>query len=442
VKNPKTPKDNQAPYGQKERPITATEIRMRQEDQRERRGCGDPNCLQCYPKDGSMGDYRRGGKDDMPNYTFLSEDNFLSFARFVTEAVSDAKKSPPSSLPKSLTEAEKAVSEHILTLSPDLDWSSVVGNEAAHQALREAVEDPIKHAELYAHYAMKTLKGVLLYGPPGCGKTLFGKVAASIIAKLHGKDAKMLSINGASLQSPWVGETEGKIKAFFTYAREYKKHYKMPLTIFIDEADAILPSRVRGMPWAIANVSTFLAEMDGLEESGAFVILATNRPEVIDEALLRDGRCDRKIKIERPSFESAKIILQNHVQTAPLQHTYHHDQLVDQTLDYFLLPDHVLMEMVQIQANGTETLHKLTLAHIMSGAMLVGLVNRAKGIAFRRDLKNQTITGIGLADLREAVDEIVKENKSLSHAYAVREYIEAVGIAEGSFETTRTGTLQ
>jgi SpoVK/Ycf46/Vps4 family AAA+-type ATPase len=196
------------------------------------------------------------------------------------------------------------------------------------------------------------------------------------------------------------------------------------------------------MPWAIANVSTFLAEMDGLEESGAFVILATNRPEVIDEALLRDGRCDRKIKIERPSFESAKIILRNHIQTAPLQHTYHHDQLVDQTIDYFLLPDHVLMDMVQLQANGMETLHKLTLAHIMSGAMLVGLVNRAKGIAFRRDLKNQTITGIGLADLREAVDEIVKENKGLSHAYAVREYIEAVGTAEGSFETTRTGTLQ
>ena len=209
----------------------------------------------------------------------------------------------PSAADIAYNSAREAVEDFIYPVSSSIDWSDVIGNDEAKQALLEAVEARVRNADLYSFYGMAAPRGCLLWGPPGCGKTMFAKAAASALAKLHGNDSEMLLVNGTSLQSMWVGETEKKIRAFFEFARAYRAKHGRSLVIFIDEADAILPSRNGSVArFEISNVSTFLAEMDGLKENAAYVILATNRPEAIDEAILRDGRVSHKVKVERPTF--------------------------------------------------------------------------------------------------------------------------------------------
>src|SRR5204863_180748 len=157
-----------------------------------------------------------------------------------------------------------------------------VGNEAALEQLRDAIQAPVKHKELYQAYGMKMPKGALLSGPPGCGKTMFARAAASEMKRLYGEATEFISLSGSELQSMFIGETEARIKAIFTYAREYKAHHGHPLLVFMDEAEVLLPDRTgrirRVASWEESQVATFLAEMDGMQESGAFVLLATNRP--------------------------------------------------------------------------------------------------------------------------------------------------------------------
>lgn len=297
----------------------------------------------------------------------------------------------------------------------------VIGNEAAHTALREALEAH-KHRRLYEYYNMKPCKGVLLWGPPGCGKTMFGKLAANLVRQQSTAANEFMLINATELQSMWVGETEKTIRAIFAYAREYEKTHGVPLVIFIDEADAVFPPRETAMRFEISNVSTFLSMLDGVAgSSGAFLILATNRPEHIDEALLRDGRIDRKIKVERPNLEAANTILFRALTGLPLQTGYHPGHVID----YLVHPQHVVAPVKPVFPNGETREHTFTLAHLISGAMIVGLVNRAKGIAFRRDLEERSLTGISLADFKQAVDELLHENRGLNHSYAFNEYVEA-----------------
>src|SRR5690606_17531596 len=157
-------------------------------------------------------------------------------------------------------------------------------------------------------------KGAMLSGPPGCGKTMFAKAAAAEMKRLYGEEVEFISISGSSLQSMFIGETEARISAIFTFAREYRAYRGHPLLVFMDEADVLLPDRTgrvrRVASWEESQVATFLAEMDGMQESGAFVLLATNRPEVIDQAVLRDGRCDFKIVVKRPTRDALQIILE------------------------------------------------------------------------------------------------------------------------------------
>lgn len=393
------------------------------------KGCGDPGCEICMPKDGKPGDGRLGGRggterdrsyDDIRRAmerTFFVEFNFDGSA-----TVSSGKGES-----SAYRAARQKVEKYLLTAELDIAWNDVIGNEAARTALIEAIEAPKLHADLYAHYGQRPLKGVLLHGPPGCGKTMFAKAAASVIGKLYGKQAELIKINGPEIQSPYVGVTEQTIREIFAFARIYAKEKGHPLTIFIDEADAILPSRDgRTASYQASNVAAFLAEMDGLESSGAFVILATNRPEAIDAALLRDGRCDRKIKVERPSREAARRILFRGLAVAPIAGGY--DQLeavTDVALAAFYSPDRVLGS-VRIGRGKDAEDHPMHLHRIVNGAMLVGLVERAKGIAFRRDLAAGVRSGIGPADLVAAIDEIERENKGLDHSHALPEFIESI----------------
>lgn len=201
----------------------------------------------------------------------------------------------PKGPPSSYTAARGAV-EKWLSTAPDQSFDDIAGNDEALEQLRDAVRAPVEHAELYKAYGMKMPKGAVLFGPPGCGKTMFARAAASEMRKLYGDKVEFICLAGSEIQSGYVGVTQKSIKALFTFAREYKAYHGHPLLIFIDEADAILPDRTgrarRVAPWEENQVATFLAEMDGVHESGAFVLLATNRVNVIDHPRARHrGPC-------------------------------------------------------------------------------------------------------------------------------------------------------
>lgn len=389
-------------------------------------GCGNPACEICMPKDGKRGGGRFGGNSDPKDFAAFArkrmEEAFAaSFNGITFEIVGSGGGAKPSGESAAYRQAKEKVEKYILATAHDLQWDDVVGNEAARTALVEAIEAPMKHAELYRHYGQKPLKGVMLHGPPGCGKTMFGKAAASVIGRLHDQKALLIKINGPEIQSPYVGVTEQIIRDIFAFARIYAKEKGHPLTIFIDEADAILPSRSgRIAGFEMSNVATFLAEMDGLEGSGAFVILATNRPEAIDAALLRDGRCDRKIKVERPSREAARVILSKGLGAAPIAGDL--DSLVAGALQHFYSRDHVLGSFRIGRGKDAED-HAFHLHRIVNGAMLVGLVERAKAIAFRRDLAAGAPSGLGLDDMKAAIDAVLEENRGMDHGYAMQEFL-------------------
>ncbi|MEN5084314.1 AAA family ATPase [Bosea sp. TWI1241] len=391
-------------------------------------GC---TCELCRPQSSTRGG-GDGGSDRRSSYEEfrrsmlreISRSAGISFELAISREGSDGQSAESAAY----RAARKQVEKYLLTAELDVAWDDVVGNEAARAALVEAIEAPRLHAELYAHYGQRPLKGVLLYGPPGCGKTMFARAAASVIGRLHGKAAELVKINGPEIQSPYVGVTEQTIRDIFAFARLYAKEKGHPLTIFIDEADAILPARDgRSAPWHASNVAAFLAEMDGLEASGAFVILATNRPDAIDAALLRDGRCDRKIRVERPTREAARQILSRGFAGAPLAGGQDElEAVTDAALAAFYSPSRVLGN-VRTGRGKDASDYPLHLARIVNGAMLVGIVERAKGIAFRRDLAAGVRTGIAPADVVAAVDEVERENKGLDHSHAVMEFIQTIG---------------
>lgn len=385
-------------------------------------GCGDPNCDMCNPKDG-LGGKAPGGsgssRDRSATYEYLR--SAMDSMAFASTAYTNSASERRNEGDRAYGEAREKVKDYLLETSHTTNWDDVVGNEKARTALLEAIEHPVKHADLYQFYGMKLSKGVMLYGPPGCGKTMFGKAAASAMARMHGKSVELLVINGPSIQSPWVGKTEETIRDIFGYAREYKRKHGHQLVIFIDEADAILKSRTGTPMWNASNVATFLTEMDGMENSGAFVILATNRPEELDEALLRDGRCDRKIKVERPDYLGSISMLSKAISGMPT--TENTSTLAATVVDYLVSPKHILDTLTNTE---TSEHYHFTLSHIVSGAMVVGLANRAKGIAFRRDMETGERSGVTLADFTSAVDEVVEENKGIPHAYAMLEFLRSL----------------
>lgn len=442
-------------------------------------GCGDRDCPICMPKDGRGS----GGLDGRPggsNPARMNAVRSISFDDFTRESLreltrqialgpvemvfemsrdggirsaSSTSTDPQGAAKRAEKKAREPVERYLLKTGLQVAWDDVVGNETARQHLVEAIEDPIRHRELYAHYGKKATKGVLLFGPPGCGKTMFGKAAASVLAEIHGrKDGEpvLLSLKGPEIQSPYVGVTEEIIRQVFAYARAYQDLHGHPLVIFIDEADAILPSRDgsggrRALPWEESNVATFLTEMDGLEASGALVILATNRPEAIDAAILRDGRIDRKVKVERPNRTAAAMIIQRALLMVPIApdtvlelggtephpgidgatgkpdamtpEEWARSELAIAAADAVFSAEQVIAPLATDQGSAA-----LRLSDIVNGAMLVGIVEQAKGNAFRRDLaQGGTPTGLTRADFELAVHAVVEQNRGLNHVHALIE---------------------
>jgi len=326
-------------------------------------------------------------------------------------------------LPKS--EVEELVLEEV----PDINYGDIGGLDSQIEAIQDAVELPFLHVDLFAEHKLLPPKGVLLYGPPGCGKTLIAKAVANSIAKKlgnqTGKDVRsfFLHIKGPELLNKYVGESERQIREVFKKAKE-KAEDGMPVIVFFDEMDALFRTRGTGISSDVEStiVPQFLSEIDGVERlKNVIVIGASNRQDLIDPAILRAGRLDVKIKIERPDKKAAKDIFSKYL-TGDLP--YHQEELDRSQGKVDQVTERLIQETVERMYNTSEENKFLEVTYangekeslyfkdFSSGAMIEGIVSRAKKYAIKRMIATK-VKGICVEDLMMAIREEFKENEDL-----------------------------
>jgi proteasome-associated ATPase len=316
-------------------------------------------------------------------------------------------------------------SSRAFTGDTGVSWDDIGGLAEAKRDLIEAIEEPVREGAIYAKYGRKPVRGILLYGPPGTGKTMLGKAAATALGTLHGAKARggFIYVKGPELLNHFVGMSESNIRAVFASARAHQEREGFPAIIFIDEADAIMSkrgaSRLEGMERTI--VPQFLAEMDGLEDAGAMVLLATNRADTLDPAIVRDGRIDRKILVRRPNQEEAVDIFTRYLRGRPLRDVDPSELAKAAAADLFN-DRHALFT---VRTKSGEKDRRFALRELVSGALIAGLVERATQLAIRRE-RGDGAGGLCADDLVGAIASAVEENRSLDHSAELGEFIEAI----------------
>ena len=326
-------------------------------------------------------------------------------------------------LPKS------SVEEVMLEEIPDVTYEDIGGLGDQIEILRDSVELPYLHPEVFREHKLRPPKGILLYGPPGCGKTLIAKAVANSLAKRiesrTGKNttAYFLNVKGPELLNKYVGETESKLREVFKKARE-KASEDVPVIIFFDEMDSLFRMRGSGISsdMEATVVAQFLSEIDGVESlENVIVIGASNRQDLIDPAVLRPGRLDLKVKVSRPDRDAARSILEKYL-TADLPlhansvEKYGGDKetackkMIEEVVDnmYSTGDENKFLEVTY--AKGEREIFYFK--DFSSGAMLENIVARAKRKAVKRFLENGE-HGIKTVDLIESVREEFKENEDL-----------------------------
>ena len=319
--------------------------------------------------------------------------------------------------------------DHYLDEVPELPWEKVGGQEEALQAIRDAIELPLLHEELFQKFQHATPKGFLLYGPPGCGKTLIGKATAYNLTKQlrnkSGADMReyFMHIKGPEILNMWVGESERMVREIFATAREKRREGYMPF-LFIDEAESILGTRRASRYSSILStlVPMFCTEMDGIDSlNEVVIILASNRADLIDPAILRPGRIDRKIKVKRPNKEGAREIYRIYL-TDDLPYdaallagaeskTAAIDALIGRLLEMqFSKRDENRLLEVTLRSGRKEALYR---SDVISGAIIASVVERAKGMAIKRAIASGKDEGISEVDLQVAYNAEYLENEIL-----------------------------
>ena len=326
-------------------------------------------------------------------------------------------------LPKS--EAEELVLEEV----PDVDYDHIGGLQKEIEQVRDAVELPFLHPEMFANYKLSAPKGVLLYGPPGCGKTLIAKAVANSIAKklghLTGKQLRsyFLHVKGPELLNKYVGESERQVREVFKKAKE-RADDGHPVIVFFDEMDALFRTRGSGISSDIEStiVPQFLSEIDGVERlNNVIVIGASNRQDLIDPAVLRAGRLDVKVKVGRPDATAAHDIFSIYI-TEGLPFTEEEvkrhggdtkalvSSYIQSTVEamYATSEENRFIEVTY--ANGEKEV--LYFKDFASGALIEGIVSRAKKFAVKRAIAKEG-HGLRAEDFIRAIREEFKEHEDL-----------------------------
>ena len=340
-----------------------------------------------------------------------------------------------------------SVEQLVVAETPDVSWADIGGLGPQIEQIRDALELPFTHPELFHAYGLRAPKGLLLYGPPGCGKTLIAKAVATSLADsssasgITGRPPAFLNIKGPELLSKFVGETERQIRAIFDQARKAAAEDR-PVVIFFDEMEALFRTRGTGVSSDVETmiVPQVLAEIDGVESLRNVVIIgASNREDMIDPAILRPGRLDVKIRINRPDAAAAEEILARHLTAdlplAPGELAAHGGDreataasLRRVVIDALYARNEAtaVLEITEAHAAGGTSTRVLHLADLTSGAMLAAIVSRAKTASIKDELAGGQ-GGLSAARLRSAVETEARQNEEITGATTPEGWTRLIG---------------